>query len=137
MDQVAEPLVRILLAEDYEPNAQFLTTALELEDYSVDLAVNGRRAIELAQATDYAAIIMDIEMPEVDGIAATKAIRQHETATNRPVAPILGITGHSMTSIRLLCLEAGMSGILVKPFLPSVLYDRLADLITPSTAAAG
>ena len=135
MTESISPGARILLAEDYEPNAQLLMTALELEAYEVDLAINGRIAIDMAQAADYAAIIMDIEMPEVDGIAATQAIREQEQAANRSPVPILGISGHNMTSIRTLCMKAGMNELIVKPFLPSVLYDHLAVLISPAGPA--
>lgn len=119
---------RILLAEDYEPNAQFITDALEMEGYEVDRAINGRVAVEKAQGARYAAIIMDIEMPEVDGIAATQAIRRREKADNSAAVPVLGITGHTMMTIRRLCLEAGMNELIVKPFLPTDLYDRLEAL---------
>ncbi|MBW8881195.1 MAG: response regulator, partial [Asticcacaulis sp.] len=68
--------------------------------------------------------------PEVDGIAATQAIRQHEKDDHLPPAPILGLTGHTMTSIRLLCMQAGMNDLIVKPFLPGALYDKLDALLS-------
>ncbi len=120
---------RVLIAEDYQPNALFMVAALEMAGYTVDLAANGRIAANMAEAVRYDAILMDIEMPEMDGIAATQAIRDIEEAEGVAPVPILGITGHTMASVRLLCLKSGMSDFIVKPFLPGVLYDKLAALI--------
>ncbi len=116
---------RVLVAEDYFPNAEFIMAALELKGYEVDMAANGTLAVEQAIATPYDAILMDIEMPEIDGIKATQMIRRYEQAIGAPPVPIVGITGHTMTSIRILCMRAGMNELLVKPFLPSVLYGRI------------
>ena len=125
---------RVLVAEDYIPNAEFIAAALEFEGYEADLAANGVIAVDLAMSTPYDAILMDIEMPEMDGIRATQMIRRHEQATGAAPAPIIGITGHTMTSIRLLCLRAGMNELLVKPFLPSVLYSRIEAWLAPRAA---
>lgn len=126
--------VRVLVAEDYIPNAEFITAALELKGYDIDLAPNGTLAVDQAISTPYDIILMDIEMPEMDGIKATQMIRRYEQAVGASPVPIIGITGHTMTSIRVLCQRAGMNDLLVKPFLPSILYGRLEALLAPDAS---
>jgi CheY-like chemotaxis protein len=97
-------------------------------------AENGRVAVAKAAAGDYAAILMDIEMPEMDGLEATKAIRSREAETAAGsviapiIAPIIAMTGHTSSGMKLLCEKAGMTTMLLKPFSLDALRDKLADL---------
>jgi len=120
---------RVLLAEDYEPNALFIAEVLDMAGYEVELVTDGCVAVERAGAEVFAAIIMDIEMPQMDGIAATRAIRKHEATAGLAPVPILGITGHTMASMHQLCRKAGMTDIMCKPFRPSMLEARLEAAI--------
>lgn len=127
---------RVLLAEDYEPNALFIAEVLDMAGYDVELVTDGCVAVERARAEIFSAIIMDIEMPQMDGIAATRAIRRHEAQAALAPVPILGITGHTMASLHHLCRLAGMTDIMCKPFRPSVLEARLEEAIRQPLPAA-
>ena len=101
---------------------------LECLGVAVDRAGNGRVAVGKAAAGDYAAILMDIEMPEMDGLEATKAIRAHEAETGGEAVTIIAVTGHSIAGMKVLCERAGMSGVLTKPFGLESLRDKLAEM---------
>jgi len=115
----------VLLVDDNEQTSYVIQSMLELMDFEVELANNGRVAVEMCGATDYAIILMDIEMPEMDGLAATKAIRTNESAGLTPPVPIVGITGHTDAGTRVLCERAGMTDVLLKPFLMVQLEEKL------------
>jgi CheY-like chemotaxis protein len=120
---------RVLLAEDYEPNALFIAEVLDMAGFEVEIVTDGCVAVERAVTGAFAAIVMDIEMPKMDGIAATRAIRKQEALHGLRAVPILGITGHTMSSIHHLCRAAGMTDIMCKPFRPSLLEARLQAAI--------
>lgn len=126
---------RVLLAEDYEPNALFIAEVLDMAGFDAEIVTDGCAAVERAVAGPFAAIVMDIELPRMDGITATRAIRKHEAANGLHAVPILGITGHTMSSIHHLCRTAGMTDIMCKPFRPSVLESRLEAAIGEAVAA--
>jgi two-component system sensor histidine kinase/response regulator len=88
------------------------------------LARNGRQALTQAQAGTFDVILMDVQMPEMDGLAATAAIRQHEAASGTFV-PIIAVTAHAMKGDRERCLAAGMNGYVAKPVRPAVLLAAI------------
>jgi CheY-like chemotaxis protein len=102
----------ILLVEDREIDQKVATGFLKVWGYKVDLAVNGREAIEMLAKKDYDLMLIDIQMPEMDGLTATAAIRKAET-TRR--LPIIALTARAMKGDRELCIAAGMDGYLTKP----------------------
>ncbi len=104
--------VHILLVEDREIDQKVATAYLKSFGYEVDLAVNGREAVEMVAKTDYDLMLTDIQMPEMDGLAATAAIRKAET-TRR--LPIIAVTARAMEGDREHCIAAGMDGYLTKP----------------------
>lgn len=117
-DLMQENLVKhILLAEDNLINQKVSLQSLRAMGYSVDLAANGKIAVEKFLENDYDLILMDIQMPEMDGITATKEIREIERAQNieNPVM-IIAITANSIKDDRNKCLEAGMNEYISKPF---------------------
>ena len=118
----------VLLVDDNEQTSYVIQSMLELMDFEVELANNGRVAVEMCSATDYAVILMDIEMPEMDGLAATKAIRTNESTGLAPPVPIVGITGHTDAGTRVLCERAGMTDVLLKPFLMVQLEEKLKSV---------
>ena len=110
----------ILLAEDYHTNQQVVKAYLENEGFSVDLADNGAQAIEAAKNKTYDLILMDVQMPVVDGFRATRDIRALEKEKqSRPQdsnrIPIIALTAHATTGDRQKCLEADMDDYLTKP----------------------
>jgi CheY-like chemotaxis protein len=116
---------RILLVDDYPANV--LVTSLYLEDfgYACDIAVNGAEAVSMALEGDYAAILMDIELPEMNGLDATRAIRLHEMRHHMAPVFIIGMTAHAMIEDRLRCLASGMNEYISKPFNPDILRNML------------
>ena len=119
---------RILVAEDNEVNQAVATMMLSDVGCDVDVAANGQEAVELSSANHYDLILMDCQMPELDGYEATRAIRQHERAESPTVRiPIIALTAHAMAGDREKCLAAGMDGHLSKPFTKHQLAEMLKD----------
>jgi signal transduction histidine kinase/CheY-like chemotaxis protein len=104
--------MRVLAADDNSINQRLLQVMLERRGCAVDLACNGVQAVAMACACEYALILMDCQMPEMDGFEATRRLREHLAAD---CPPIVAVTARAMEEDRRLCLEAGMSGYLVKP----------------------
>lgn len=107
--------IRLLLVEDNRINQLLASTILEKAGYVVDIANDGLAAIKCVEAIDYDAVMMDVQMPVMDGIEATKAIRtQASTATKRAV-PIIAMTANAMSGDRETYLAAGMNDYISKP----------------------
>ncbi len=119
---------KVLLVEDYAANVLVATTYLEMFGYACDVASNGVEAAEKAKSGEYFAILMDIEMEGMNGLDATRAIREDEAATGRKPVHIVGMSAHAGSSHRERALEAGMDDYLPKPFNPDDFEDKLAEL---------
>jgi signal transduction histidine kinase/ActR/RegA family two-component response regulator len=111
----ATPPPRILLAEDNPVNQKVAARMMEKRGYLVTVVANGREAIEAHERQRFDLILMDVQMPELDGLEATRRIREREQTTGEHV-PILALTAHAMLSDRERCLAAGMDEYLSKPF---------------------
>jgi CheY-like chemotaxis protein len=111
--------LRILLAEDSYMNQVLAIGILEREGHFVTVANDGQEAVEAFQAQPFDLILMDVQMPELDGLQATAMIREIEAGGR---IPILAMTAHALTGDRERCLAAGMDGYLAKPI-------RLKDLV--------
>jgi len=119
----AEEKTKILLVEDNEINQAVVCARLEKYGYKPDLAHNGREAVEAVKRTTYQLILMDCQMPEMDGYQATQAIRQLEG--DKRHTPIVALTAHAIEGDKERCLAAGMDGYLAKPFKPEDLVATL------------
>ncbi len=115
--------VRILLAEDNPMNQKFAVTLLKKAGYPVDAVGNGRMAIEALKRTAYDLILMDVQMPEMNGFEATQAIREMEGEKRH--TPIIAMTAHAMKGDRERCLQAGMDDYVSKPIEPQELFETI------------
>jgi PAS domain S-box-containing protein len=113
---------RILLVEDNEINQEVAIGQLEDAEAFVDLAENGEVALEMVRDNDYDAVLMDMQMPVMDGIEATRVIRANPRYRS---LPIIAMTANAMASDRVLCLEAGMNDHIAKPIDPDQLFGVL------------
>ena len=121
--------LRILVAEDNATNQKLVVTLLEQQGHAVVVAATGRQAVAQAREQSFDVILMDVQMPEMDGLEATAAIREHERGTGAHV-PIVAMTAHAMTGDRERCLQAGMDGYVSKPLRPDELIDTVDGLFT-------
>lgn len=127
--------LRVLLAEDSDVNRQVAVGLLEKRGHSVVCAANGREAVELACRQDFDVILMDVQMPELDGFQATQAIRQHEQRRGRRI-PVVAMTAHVMKGDRQRCLDAGMDGYVSKPVKPRELFSVVESLAAQAAGSA-
>jgi two-component system, sensor histidine kinase and response regulator len=120
--------LRILLAEDNLVNQKLAVRILEKMGHTVSIAVNGKKAVEYQNNELFDLILMDVQMPEMDGLEATKAIREREKGTNSRV-PILAMTAYAMKDDKEKCLEAGMDGYVSKPINTQELFETIENLL--------
>jgi CheY-like chemotaxis protein/HPt (histidine-containing phosphotransfer) domain-containing protein len=116
--------LRLLLAEDNPINQKLAVVLLQKAGYSVDAVENGARALQQVRAQHYNAVLMDLQMPEMDGLEATRQIRAWEQPLSRHI-PIIAMTAHALASDRVNCLAAGMDDYIVKPLDPRALFNAL------------
>ena len=132
------PRLRILLAEDSLPNQKLAVGLLTKWGHTITVAGNGREAVAAWETQPFDLILMDVQMPELDGLQATALIRERERETGRHI-PIIAMTAHAMKGDREQCLAAGMDGYVPKPIRVKELSAALAALFngTPGEGAAG
>jgi signal transduction histidine kinase/DNA-binding response OmpR family regulator/HPt (histidine-containing phosphotransfer) domain-containing protein len=119
--------LRILVAEDHPVNARVAAGLLEKWGHTVELAGNGKEALEALDRQRFDVVLMDVQMPEMDGFEATGAIRAREAGTGRHL-PIIAMTAHALKGDRERCLEAGMDGYVAKPVQPGELFDAVETI---------
>jgi CheY-like chemotaxis protein len=122
--------LRVLVAEDNAVNQKVVLMLLKKLGVKADLAVDGSEAIAAIVKNHYDLVLMDVQMPVVDGLAATREVRSRLPQERQPV--IFGLTAHATTEYRDICLGAGMNGYLTKPLDPEKLRDLIEGLSKPS-----
>ncbi len=116
--------LRILLAEDNAVNQRVARVLLEKRGHTVSVAGNGREAVRLVEEREFDLVLMDVQMPEMDGLEATMVLRARETGAGRRL-PIVAMTAHAMKGDAERCLEAGMDAYVSKPIRPEVLLAAI------------
>ena len=125
--QAPECSLRVLLAEDNPVNQTLAMRVLEKLGHKAQVVNNGREALGRSQAEGFDLILMDVQMPEMDGLEATRAIRAAEASTGKHV-PIVAMTAHAMKGDREKCLSAGMDGYLSKPIRIDELKQAMSEV---------
>jgi two-component system sensor histidine kinase/response regulator len=134
---VAGQPLRILLAEDSLANQKLAIGLLTKWGHHVTLATNGREAVTRATSNDrFDLVLMDVQMPEMDGFEATRSIREYEDATLRTRLPIVAMTAHAMKGDRERCIAAGMDAYISKPVRASELSRTISQIVSGNGAAA-
>ena len=132
-----DTILRILVAEDNPVNQRLIARLLEKRGHRVTMVADGRETVEAVEKDIYDLVLMDIQMPEMDGLEATAAIRKREAGTEVHV-PIVALTAYAMKDDRDRCIAAGMDGYLSKPLRPQeldqLLEGYIARRIQPATA---
>jgi CheY-like chemotaxis protein len=121
---------RILLAEDNRTNQLVALKVLEKLRYRADAVANGLEAIRALGLVPYDLVLMDVQMPELDGLEATRRIRSAGSAVLDPQIPIIAMTAHAMKGDREMCLDSGMDGYISKPFNREELAQILEEFLS-------
>jgi PAS domain S-box-containing protein len=120
--------LRVLLTEDNETNQKFAVRALEKSGHSVQVATNGQEAVDACADQLFDVVLMDIQMPVMDGYRATAILRERDTSSDRRL-PIIAMTAHAMKGDREKCLEAGMDGYVTKPIKSKTLMAEIQRVL--------
>jgi CheY-like chemotaxis protein len=117
--------LRVLVVDDNPINQKLVVRLLQKAGHAVQVADDGRQAVQAATRDDFDVVLMDVQMPVMDGFEATAAIRRNEQPSGRRL-PIIALTAHAMQGDREKCIEAGMDGYLAKPIQTNELFAALA-----------
>jgi len=133
-DSGNQPRLHVLLAEDNAVNQRVAVRALEKNGHYVSVANNGVEALEILERESVDLILMDVQMPRMGGIDATRTIREREKSVRTRV-PIVALTAHAMAKDKEMCLAAGMDAYLAKPFQIQQLLDTVNRFATSAPAS--
>ena len=122
---------RVLVAEDNPENAILLRHTLTGTGYVVDEVADGEAAVAAVMANQYGLVLMDVEMPALDGISATQRIRDWEKTLGRPRTPIIAVTAHALRAVRERCLAAGMNDYMSKPLRRKRVLEMTDNWLNP------
>lgn len=128
-EQPSRNTLRILLAEDNRVNQMVATRILERMGHSIVVANNGLEALSLLADQSFDLVLMDVQMPEMDGTVATARIREQERTTQRHI-PIIAVTAHAMKGDQELCIKAGMDGYVAKPIVARILESVMDSVLS-------
>jgi PAS domain S-box-containing protein len=123
------PPLRVLIADDVEQNLELLTLVLRAGGHQVESARDGEQAVEAFLAGRFDVVLMDVHMPVIDGLQATRLIRQHERTRGLAATPVIALTASVMANDRREARQAGMSGFAVKPLDIPRLYEEIARVL--------
>ncbi len=128
--------LQVLLTEDNAVNQKLAVRLLEKRGHSIRVATNGKEALEALKQHRFDVVLMDVQMPEMDGFEATRRIRALEQETGDRV-PIIAMTAHAMKGDRERCLEVGMDGYISKPLQPNELFEAVEKYVKRRASDGG
>jgi CheY-like chemotaxis protein len=126
--------LRILVAEDNAVNQFLAMKLLAKQGHSVEAVASGQAALDAMLRTTFDLVLMDLQMPEMDGFEATNVIRTRERDAHTPRVPIIALTAHAMQGDRQRCLDADMDGYVAKPIKPVELFEVIDRVMAAATA---
>ena len=135
LKEARAPHVKILLVEDNVVNQKVAARMLEMGGYTFDVASNGKEAVEAVRRASYDLVLMDCQMPVMDGYEATDEIRNHESAGGGRHTPIVAMTAHALKEDRDRCIEAGMDDYISKPVQTATLHAILKKHLPPDSSS--
>ena len=122
--------IKILLVEDNELNQKFAIAVIRKLGHELDIASNGRIGVDLYKSKSFDLILMDIQMPEMNGIEATQAIRKLEADNGKGAhIPIIAVTAFAMEQDKRNCMDAGMDDFIAKPYKPFELEQKINQFL--------
>ncbi len=128
--KIALPALRVLVAEDNAINQKVIDALLRRQGWTVTLADNGKLACEALGSQLFDLVLMDVQMPEMDGLEATRWIRQREAeSASRSRIPVVALTAHASHAQHDQCMEAGMDGVVTKPVNLAALLTSIAEVL--------
>ena len=116
---------QVLLVEDYKANVLVATALLEEFGYGYAVAGNGQEALHIVKSQHFDLVLMDVQMPGIDGFEATHFIRAWEKTQGGKRLPIIGMTAHALAGDKERCLAVGMDDYIAKPFHPDIFKEKL------------
>ena len=134
--QMVLPPLRVLVADDVAQNGELLQLMLGREGHTVRLASNGLEALQAFSDQEFDVVLMDVHMPELDGLGATRRIRQFELSRNRSRTPVIALTASVLEEDRQAALAAGMDGFATKPIEAALLRAEIARVLGLATSIA-
>ena len=126
--------ITVLLAEDSLANQRLAVGMLEKQGHRVTVVRTGAAAVDACMAQPFDVVVLDLQMPEMDGFEAVRVIRQRERETHAAPTPIVALTARAMADDEALCRRAGFDGYLAKPFRSQQLHEALAAIVSPRHA---
>ncbi len=120
-----DTLKNILIVDDVPLIRSFLSDLLDLYGFQSEFAVNGREAVQKWGENEYTMILMDLDMPVMGGLEATKKIRQLEEQENKDPVPIVAVSANKLEKSQEKCVQAGMNGFVCKPVIINELLDTI------------
>jgi chemotaxis family two-component system sensor kinase Cph1 len=123
---------RVLLAEDHGGSILVITTFLDMHGYDYEVARSGEEAVQKATSHQYTLMLMDVKMPGIDGLEATRRIREFERKNSKQPLPIIGVTACALNGDKERCIEAGMDDYIAKPVDISYLKEKLNMAVSKS-----
>ncbi len=125
--------IKILIVEDNLVNQKIIQKIIAKAGFGHTIASNGKEALKALENDDYDVVLMDIQMPEMDGIEATRRIRNSSSGVKNHNIPIIAMTAHAMKGDREICIAAGMNDYTSKPIQPQELLNKLEKYISLNT----